>query len=150
MQTLSKTLPAISLPAIPPDGLAQLTASQRRRKMAILRKRREVIEGKQDALGRDAWHEPGDTIRLERDAINTQLEALETLGDGGPRLTVTLDDYASTIIRRHIEENPEFTPEDIANGCLSFTLGAEDDHGLEEIDKAAARRAARFNGKEAR
>ena len=117
------------------------TAADRRRVMEQLRRRREEAETQMERSGYREWQEPNDLLRLERDAIQARLEALEALGDGGPRLAVTLDDYGSTIVRRLLKQYPEATPADLANGALSFMAGEEDDHDMDpEIEKASARR----------
>ena len=122
-------------------GAHVATAADRRPVMAKLRARREEIEDQMDASDHRSWEEPNDLLRLERDAIQERLEALEALGDGGPRLAVTLDDYGSAIVRRLQGQYPAATPADLANGALSFMAGEEDDHDMDpEIKKASARR----------
>ena len=121
--------------------------AQRCRKIARLRKRREKLEERIDALSfYDKYDEDGrprSPLPGRRTDINKELERLTALGDGGERLEVKLDDFGSALVRQFLETHPRFTLEDVVNGALTFTLGADDDHDWpEEADKASVRRAA--------
>ena len=64
---------------------------------------------------------------------------MEVRGDGGPLLTVTLDAYASAIVRRILREHPADTTEaDMVNATLACNWGEKDDHDSDE-ELAAAR-----------
>ncbi len=142
MQTLAQpnTLP----PVVASPAAAQMEEITR------LRQRREEVERQMDVADYGATGGNGRSLRLERRAINEQLEALTTLGDGGPLLTVTLDTFASSLVRRSMAVHHTSSAADVVNGALSFTCGEEDDHDWpEEMHKAAARRVERHEQSDA-
>ena len=85
--------------------------------------------------------EPPRGLRLKRNDLNARIEALEIQGDGGPLITVTLDAYASFLVRRMMTHKEVTNLADVVNGALAFTCGEDDDHDWpEELHKAADRR----------
>lgn len=107
-----------------------------------LRAQRRAIEVELHAVPIDNEH-LGERRQLcnRRHEFCEQIEALETLGDGGPRLTVLLDDYASALVRRQLASEQDAIADDVVCAALSFMLGEEDDHfPEEEIAKATERR----------
>lgn len=107
-----------------------------------LRARRRAIEVELDGVPIGNEHfEQRRQLCNRRHEFCEQIEAIETLGDGGPRLMVLLDDYASTLVRRRLASEQDATAEDVVCAALPFMLGEEDDHyPEEEIAKATARR----------
>lgn len=128
--------------AVRPVTQDPATAASLAIRIKQLRDRRDVIEVELDGVPIDNEHlEQRRQIRERRQELCEQIEAIETLGDGGPRLTVHLNDYASALVRRQLASEQGVTAEDVACAALAFMLGEEDDHFPdEEIAKATARR----------
>ena len=137
----AQTQPKIQLPT-PPDGVRRMKTVRPVERLNRLRARRDRI---QNAISELPWSEEWrDRVRElynKRSQILEQIDAIEVLGDGGPRLTVTLDDYGSTLVRRALSRGSLASPADVAVGALTFMLSEEDGQTPdEEIDKAFARR----------
>lgn len=127
------------------DGAGTLcpSAEQRKKKITALRDRRNAVEEELEREITNILSPRGKELRLSRNALNEEIEALESLGDGGPCLTVTLDDFASALVRKALAARGQAEPSDVVNGALVFSLGEDDDHGWpEELDKATSRREA--------
>ena len=101
-----------------------------------LRAERGMIEELLEATPRIA--DQPDSLRIRRDALCERIELLEQRGDGGPLITVTLDAYASAIVRRVLRSEADTTEADVANAALGFKWGERDDHDADE-ELAAAR-----------
>ena len=86
------------------------------------------------------------SLRVRRDALCDEIERLESHGDGGPLITVTLDAYASAIVRRVLRSEADTTEADVANAALTFKWGERDDHGTDEELAAARERRHRADG----
>ena len=80
------------------------------------------------------------SLRIRRNNLCDEIERLEKQGDGGPLLTVTLDAYASAVVRRIITEEPDALVADVVNAALIFTHGESDDHDSDDELAAAIER----------
>ena len=111
-----------------------------------LRAERRLVKTLLDRTPRISQQPPG--LRHRRDALCEEIERLETHGDGGPLLTVTLNAYASAIVRRVLREEADTTEADVVNAALTFKWGERDDHGAdEELAAARERRHGAEGGK---
>lgn len=109
-----------------------------------LRDERAFIETLLDQTPRIA--DKPDSLRVRRDALCDEIERLESHGDGGPLITVTLDAYASAIVRRVLSSEADTTEADVATAALTFKWGERDDHDTDEELAAARERRHQITG----
>ena len=109
-----------------------------------LREERAFMETLLDQTPRTA--DQPTSLRVRRDTLCEEIERLESHGDGGPLITVTLDAYASAIVRRVLRSQVGTTEADVANAALTFKWGERDDHDTDEELTAARERRRRTEG----